>query len=304
MSELTADTGAWGFGSFQKYSGNPIIEPTGEGWEAYSIYNPAAWTDGEKVYLLYRAEGPTEFPGRAFTSRIGLAVSEDGVHFTREARPVFEPTEDYEIPGGCEDPRLVRIGGVFYMTYTAFDGTTPRLAMAVSRDLHNWEKRGPLFPERGWTKSGAILAEPVDGYYWMYFGDSNLWTARSKDLEHWELIEEPALAPREGHFDSRLVEAGPPPIATSQGIVLIYDSADDNLRYSVGQALFQPSALGGCVRRSSTPILEPETVYENEGQVPQVVFAEGLVQFKGKWLLYFGMADSRIGLATSESLRE
>src|SRR5437016_365994 len=119
----------------QKYIDNPILIPSGHSFDSRSNYNPAAWTDGEKIYLLYRAEGPADFPGRTFTSRIGLAVSTDGFHFERMPSAVLEPSELYEIPGGCEDPRIVQIEGVFYMTYTAFVGKVARMAMAVSQDL-------------------------------------------------------------------------------------------------------------------------------------------------------------------------
>ena len=93
----------WGFDSFRKCEGNPILVPQGDKWEAHAVFNPAAWTDGKRVYLLYRAYGPHDLPGKAFASSIGLAFSNDGVHFKRELFPVIKPTEPYEIPGGCED---------------------------------------------------------------------------------------------------------------------------------------------------------------------------------------------------------
>lgn len=123
---------AWGLGPFAKYEGNPILKPTSEGWESHSLYNPTAWTDGEEVFLLYRAEGPCDFPGRSFTSRVGLATSRDGIHFERWDQAVMGPTESYEAPGGCEDPRLVKIGETFYLTYTAYDGKVDsRLGLAL-----------------------------------------------------------------------------------------------------------------------------------------------------------------------------
>ncbi|HEY7416940.1 MAG TPA: hypothetical protein VH593_17270, partial [Ktedonobacteraceae bacterium] len=189
---------------FRKYPGNPILKPQGDHWESHAVFNAAAWTDGEQVYLLYRAEGPCNFD-RPFTSRIGLATSRNGLTFwQRHSLPVIEPTEAYEIPGGCEDPRLVHIQGSFYMTYTAYDGHHARIALATRTNLYDWKKAGLLFPERGWTKSAAILTEPINGRYWMYFGDTNIWAAYSTDLLSWTIIEEPVLFPREGCFDSRL----------------------------------------------------------------------------------------------------
>lgn len=306
-----------GFVRFRKHESNPILTPTGDGWESRAVFNPAAWTDGSKVYLLYRAEGPAHFPARAYCSRIGLAVSDDGVTFRSEPRAVLEPTESYELPGGCEDPRVVRIGEHFHMTYTAYDGKVARLAMALSRDLRSWEKIGPLLPDEhwhrffprnehrrlfptGWSKSGAIFAERIAGYYWMFFGDTHIWAARSTDLRRWDVVPDPVLSPRSGFFDSRLVEPGPPPMLLPDGIWLGYNSADDSLRYAFGQAVLSVDDPTNVLHRSRSPLLEPTLSDEIEGQVPCVVFATGLVHFRGQWLLYYGMADSRIGVAKGE----
>jgi predicted GH43/DUF377 family glycosyl hydrolase len=221
------------------------------------------------------------------------------------------------MPGGCEDPRLVYINGTFYLTYSAYDGKTARLAMAISKDLHSWDKVGPLFPEdqwetfsphqeyrhlfpRGWSKSGAILNQPINSYYWMYFGDTYIWAAYSKDPRKWDVVEEPVLSPRLGLFDSQLVEPGPPPLIIPEGIWLGYNGADSNLRYSFGQALFDLNDPRKLVRRSTQPLLVPSTEQEIEGQVQKVVFGEGLVRYKGRWFLYYGMADSRIGVAFAD----
>lgn len=307
----------WGLGPFAKHPGNPILAPTAAGWESHALYNPTAWTDGKEVSLLYRAEGPCSFAGRSFTSRIGLALSRDGIHFERQPAPVLEPTEWYETPGGCEDPRLVRIGDTFYLTYTGYDGKVARLCMAVSRDLRQWEKWGPMFPDeawdsyfptqeypetpRGWSKSGAIIDQLVARQYWMYFGDTHIWAACSADLRHWQIDARPVISPRRGYFDARLVEPGPAPVLLPEGLWLGYNSADEKLRYAFGQVLIDVTNLRRVLRRSETPLLEPTRPDEEVGQVPQVVFAEGLVQLGGRWFLYYGMADSRLGVAVADN---
>ena len=290
----------WQIGPFEKHAGNPIVAPQGTTWEAKDVFNPAAWTDGETIFMLYRAEDTTGIGRWNGTSRLGLARSTDGVTFTREPQPVFGPEEPFEQPGGVEDPRVVRIDSLFYLTYTGYDGETARLALATSPDLRTWTRHGVLFPERGWTKSGAILPEPVDGRYWMYFGDTNIWAAHSEDLLRWTVVEEPVLRPRAGRFDSRLVEPGPPPMRTDDGILLLYNAADDSLRYAAGQALFDAADPTRLVARLETPFLTPTTVLEETGQVPNVVFIEGLVPHADRWYLYFGMGDSGIGVATAD----
>jgi predicted GH43/DUF377 family glycosyl hydrolase len=315
-SEFAQYAFLWGLGPFRKHADNPILEPQGDDWESNAVLNPTAWTDGECVYLIYRAEGPKDSTDGHLVSRIGLATSTDGIHFKREQHPVMEPTMGYETDGGCEDPRVVRINDIFYMTYTAYDRKIARLAMATSRDLRTWEKTGLLFPEErlerafthkqhclfggGWSKAGAIIPEQINGYYWIYFGDTYIWLAYSKDLKNWEVREEPVLSPRPGYFDSQLVEPGPPPVLLPEGIWLGYNSADTGLRYAFGQALFSLDDPSKLLRRCTRPLLRPTTKEERGGQVPNVVFAGGLVEFRGKLFLYYGMADTRIGVAIAE----
>eukprot|EP01031_Cornospumella_fuschlensis_P025041 gene25041-30246_t len=112
-------------------------------WEAKDVYNPSAVVRDGKVFLLYRAEDTLKVVDG--TSRLGLAVSEDGIHFKRQTKPVFYPDNDfmkkYEYPGGTEDPRLVETeDGKYILTYTAYDGKTARLCVASSADLQTWKK--------------------------------------------------------------------------------------------------------------------------------------------------------------------
>lgn len=290
---------SWQLGPFTKYDGNPIITPQGSTWEAKDVFNPAAFTDGKTIYMLYRAEDSTGIGQWNGTSRIGLAESTDGYHFERHEKPIFGPEEEYELPGGTEDPRIVKIDDTFYLTYTAYDGKTARLALASSRDLYNWERHGILFPDLEWSKAGAIVPQEINGRYWMYFGDTNIWAAWSDNLTNWTRIEEPVMRPREGMFDSVLIEPGPTPLVTGEGILLLYNSADDNLVYRAGQALFDINDPTKLLKRSDDYFLAPDTELEIDGQIPNVVFIEGLAELDGKWFLYYGMGDSGIGVAVS-----
>ncbi len=285
--------------NLKRYANNPIIFPDGEGFDASATFNPAAVVKDGKVYLFYRAQ--EVWFG---TSVIGLAVSEDGFHFEKMDEPVIVPEHEWELLGGCEDPRIVKINDTYYMTYTAYDKKVARLALARSKDLIHWEKLGIVFPEWGWSKSGAIIPVKINGYYWMYFGDSSIWIARSKDMIHWETSREwVVLKPRKGYFDSKLVEPGPPPIVVGDKIVLIYNGADDNLVYSVGWAIFSLEDPTKLIARAEKPILTPQTHWERFGQVRNVVFAEGLVNFNGKWFLYYGAADTFVCVAIANDIQ-
>ena len=291
---------SWQLGPFEKYDGNPIMTPQGDSWEAKDLFNPAALTDGETITMLYRAEDSTGIGDWNGTSRIGLATSTNGIDFDRRADPVYVPRDDFELPGGTEDPRIVKIDSTYYLTYTAYDGETARLALASSMNMLTWERHGLLFPELGWTKAGAIVPQKINGQYWMYYGDTNIWAATSDDLINWTPIEEPVMEPREGMFDSRLIEPGPTPLITDEGILLLYNSADEDLVYRAGQVLFDINDPTQVIKRSDTHFMEPDSELEVDGQIPNVVFIEGLARLDNTWYLYYGMGDSGIGVATYE----
>jgi beta-1,2-mannosidase len=256
--------------------------------------------------MLYRAQD------RNGTSRLGYASSPDGLLFTQRSEPVLVPEADYERGGGVEDPRLVQIGGTYFLTYTGYNTKDAQLCLAESRDLLHWERRGVILPAHqgrwnvGWTKSGAILRERISGRYWMYYladaadGTHQMGVASSSDLLHWtEVLDRPVLAARRRLFDSRVVEPGPPPVMTEQGILLVYNGADDALAYSTGWVLFQKSDPTKVLVRCAEPIFRVEREWEKVGQVPNVVFVEGMVQQSDRWLFYYGGADKYVGVATA-----
>lgn len=320
---------------------NPILAP-GAGqftcpilkskvaWEAKDVFNPAAVVKDGKVWLLYRAEDTIgRFNG---TSRIGIATSEDGIHFTRQPEPVLYPDHDemfqYEWEGGIEDPRVVnRPDGGYMMTYTAYDGKTARLCIAFSEDLVHWKKGGTVLKDKflnTWSKSGAMVVErsgnamvakKINGKFWMYFGDTDLFIAWSEDLRNWHPIVADGklisvLKPRPGKFDSRLVESGPFAIWHADQIMLMYNGMNLNVggdstipegAYCSGKAYFDSQNPAKLLARDENFFLRPDKPYEIEGQVNQVCFIEGLVYFKNKWFLYYGTADSKIAVAVAEN---
>jgi predicted GH43/DUF377 family glycosyl hydrolase len=311
---------------FEKHPDNPILAPNPDlEWESANRYNPTALAEDGVVKLLYRAEGPDG------TSRIGYAESEDGVHFDSRPEPLIEPEHDYETPGGCEDPRLVSIDGTYYLTYTGYDGTNARLCLATSEDTATWEKHGPLFPELNgpaesapfaawdddspvfpaveefdspgeysWNKAGAILPEKIDGRYIMYLGVPDVWYAESTDLVNWSLgpVDDPVIPRETPPYGGTLVEPGPTPVLTADGDVLLVFAAYDGEEYSASQALLSGGDPTKLVEVLDEPFLEPDTAAERVGQVDDVIFPCGLTAYEGTVYLYFGMADSRIGVAT------
>ncbi len=295
------------FGSWRRISMEPVISPAGNTWESAGTFNPAVIVRSGKFAMLYRAQN------KSGTSRLGFAESTDGIHFTRRPEPVLSPEADYEKDGGVEDPRLVKFGDIYYLTYTGYNKKDAQLCLATSKDLIHWQRKGVILPAYkgnwnvGWTKSGAIVPEKINSKYWMYFlGTSTDKTDQtglvySSDLTHWtEATREPVLAKRPGKFDSRVVEPGPPPIITNDGIVLIYNGADDKLVYRTGIAVFDRHEPAKLISRSEEPVFFPEMDWEKNGQVPNVVFVEGIAEEGDRFLLYYGGADKYVGVAEAK----
>ena len=339
---------SWTLGEFIRPEGiNPIITPnvesrfdcpmrkTSVGWEESDTFNPAATIKDGKIYVLYRAEDNSAVGIGKRTSRIGLAESLDGISMKRRSAPVMFPAEDnakeYEWEGGCEDPRVAMTeDGLYVMMYTSWNRKIPRLSVATSRDLINWEKHGPAFlkayngrfKDLG-CKSGSIVTKlvngkqvitKVNGKYLMYWGEHMVAAATSDDLINWTpvLNEQNELLgliyPHEKYFDSALTECGPPAVITDDGILLLYNGKNrtDELRdkrynsgtYSAGQVLFDLKDPYKAIARLDTPFFRPTENFEKSGQyVDGTVFIEGLVHHQGKWFLYYGCADSKVGVA-------
>jgi predicted GH43/DUF377 family glycosyl hydrolase len=292
------------FGEWRRAAEAPVLSPQGATWESAGTFNPAVVRHGSKFVMLYRAQDA------AGTSRLGYAESADGIFFTRRAEPVLSPQADYEKDGGVEDPRLQRFGDTYYLTYTGYNKKDAQLCLATSQDLIHWERKGVILPaykgnwNRGWTKSGAIVPEKIGGKYWMYWlgttadKTDQMGISHSSDLLHWtEATETPVLPRRPGKFDSRVVEPGPPPIFTKDGIILIYNGADDKLIYRTGVAVFDRKDPRKLLSRTDEPIFTPEKEWEKVGQVPNVVFVEGMARQGNRWLFYYGGADKYVGVA-------
>jgi len=306
-------------------------------WQALHTFNPAAVVRDGKIVVLYRAEDDTgTMQIGEHTSRLGLAVSDDGIHFGQLPAPVFYPEPDEqkarEWPGGVEDPRIVESeGGTYVMTYTQWNRVTYSIGLATSRDLIHWSKHGPIFLGAAHGKydhlkykSGGIvsrlagerlLAARIKGKYWLYWGEGAIHLATSTDLIHWTPVEDAdgkpieVLTRRPGHFDSGFPEVGPPPVLTKDGIVVLYNGKNDPQHgdpdlganaYAAGEALFDVNDPSHLIARTESPVLKPERPFEKTGQyVAGTTFAEGMVRFHNRWFLYYGCADSDVGVVAT-----
>ncbi len=310
----------WDMGPFVKRK-EPILLPTPDSrfqcpirgkevrWEEQNVYNPAAVVRGVKVYLLYRSDDKSPDLTWGRTCRIGLAHSEDGVNFTRHPKPVLYPDNDawkkYEWEGGCEDLHIIEgEDGVYYMNYTTWNGKRDTMSVATSRDLYHWTKYGPAFrkaaPEKVYgSRSGVVIsrlkgnrliAAKIDGKYWMYF-TLPCALAWSDNLIDWTPAGK-SVYPQGGR------EAGAIALLREDGILLMTQGGSSLGTWTLRQALIDRNDLKTILHEHKQPFLYPEYEWEKKGFISDTTVANGMVFFKDKWLLYYGAADRKIGLAS------
>lgn len=289
--------------AFEAHASNPILVPQGNSWQSEGVIAPAAIVKADTLFLLYEGEEGAGFGVGRSTGRIGLAFSTDGVSFTRAPQPLLIPTLDVETPGGCRNPRVVFSGGTYYMTYSAYDGQTMRLALATSSDLRRWKKRGLILPDTGATSGGAIFSEKINGRFIMYYGKhGDIRVAYSNDLSHWFPQTEPVLQPRPGKFDGEALWPGPPPILVDSAIVFLYNARDASGRHACGLALFSKDDPVTVLARAESPLFPPPQQFEAGELRPLAV--SGLVWFLGQYELFYSGPRAAIALAKGRLLYE
>jgi len=293
-----------------RFPGNPIITPRqGVAFEAHGTFNPAAIDLKNTIHILYRCMSDDD------TSTVGLACSKDGfVIDTRENTPIYIPRADFETkkhPGnsGCEDPRIMEIGENLIMTYTAYDGGVPKVAITtikktdfLKRSWDKWSMPEIITPPEVDNKDACIIPERTpQGYVFLHRVSesicadilSSLDFKKEKVTRCIELIR-----PRRGMWDGRKVGIAGPALRTSKGWLLFYHGVSDTGTYRVGAALLDLKDPTHVLARTATPLLEPVEDYEMKGVVPKVVFPCGVVRRKDLIYLYYGGADQVVGVAT------
>lgn len=259
--------------------------------------------------MFYRAQGLD------WTSRIGYAISQDGVHWNRLSRPVLEPHDSTD-SRGVEDPRITCLEGVFYMAYTAYGrnhfekdgsiaegtGITPMLAR--SANLITWEIVGPLVVGE-FNKDHLLFSRKIGGRYTaLHRRDPDVWIAYSDDLKIWRETDMAKIyGPRlENDWDCFKVGSNGVPIETERGWLCLYHGVDKaavgEFTYRTGVILLDLEDPTQVVRRPKRPIFWPEELWELRGDVPNVVFTCANPVVNGIVHVFYGGADHVIGLAT------
>lgn len=311
--------------------------------EVEGVLNPAAgWADGE-LYLLPRLVASGN------VSRVGLArvrIEAGRPVGVERLGVVLEPDRTWERgPGnaGVEDPRTTWVPslGLHVMTYVAYGAAGPRTALAVSSDLREWRRLGPvvyrweeetevdlnlhhnkdtlLFPEPVTAPDGessfAVLHRPM-GLPSIPGRDDreSIWISFVPVAEVERELR--ALTVWRGHrfvtgpqydWEALKIGGGPPPLRVPEGWLLLHHGVTGRLDASTDQQQHVHYAAGGMildaaepwrvVQRSAEPLLQPDTEEERSGIVPNVVFPTAIVEVEGRHFVFYGMADSSIGVA-------
>jgi len=309
-----------------RHTENPILEPkNGSHWEAFSAFNAAAINLDDRIHLLYRAQGHDGI------SVLGHATTDDGVHIAgRSPEPVFVPSNPFDVRkkgvpkltfpyvsgggwGGCEDPRITKVGNRIYMTYVAFNGSCPpgvALTSIPVRDFGkrwNWSVPRLISRPNQIQKNWVIFPEKIGGKFAVMHNISP-----SIRIEYLDSLDDPSLVidstpPRPkpedaDRWDNIVRGVGAPPIRTDAGWLVLYHAMDsrDPDRYKVGAMLLDLTHPETVIARSPDPILEPEAAYENHGHKQGVVYVCGTVIKDRTLFVYYGASDRSLAVATAD----
>ena len=291
----------------------PVLEPRKNvAWEKSAVLNAAATHADGKFHLFYR--GVAHNPGARNRSCIGHAWSADGVHFERAEEPILRNNTRPENTVGVEDPRIVRIGDTYHLCYVMWNEKQTNVGRATSPDLSKWTDHGVMFGHEffGNNKNATLFPEKIDGRYalihrpmgFSWGGESgplDMWLSLSKDLKNWSGHRR-LLRARRGEVDWEYskIGLGAPPFKTKAGWLMIYHAVDRKMVYRLGLVLLDLEEPTKVLKRTDEPILQPEADWEVKGDVKNVVFTCGAVLLGTELWVYYGGADTVIGLAKGD----
>ena len=321
----------------KRYSGNPILSPQpGHPWEDLAVFNPAAWHDEERreVLLLYRAAES----GPEYKCYFGLAKSRDGLHFARVSdKPVLDPSVEGFDGATIQDPRMIKIGDWFYITYAArhypfgqfwkpevrrryerpdCPADFPRYlrinatltGLLLTQDFKTWIRAGwltdPLLDDR----DVILFPEKVAGKYVMIHRPLE-WIGPQYGVEHasaWISFADDLMGFRQSKllltnkypWETAKLGVNTPPIRTEHGWLTIYHAVGPDKHYRLGAVLLDLADPSVVLHRTPDWLMEPQEDYEIEGYYRGVCFPCGAVVIDGVLYVYYGGGDKCCAVAT------
>ncbi len=288
-----------------RYTENPIIgrNPI-EG--IARIFNSSVVTYGGRFVGIFRAESINGVPF------LYLGYSDDAIHWEFEKDRINFVDEEGKpfMPSYMYDPRLLKIEDTFYMIWCQ-DGYGATLGIAKTTDFKKFVRiENPFLP---FNRNGVLFPRKINGKYMLLsrpsdsghtpFGD--IFLSESYDMEYWGHHRHVMGISYNNWWEGTKIGAGAVPIETSEGWLLIYHGVANTCNgfvYSIGGAILDINEPSKVLHRCSTYLLTPEEWYEERGFVPNVAFPCATLQDAetGKMAIYYGCADSYVGLAFTQ----
>lgn len=306
----------------KKYEKNPILKPEpAHSWEAEAAFNGCPVKKDKNIYLLYRAVSLPHFHAKVEKelriSDVGIASSRDGIHF-RNRRRFIVPEYSWE-KFGCEDPRVTKLDGKYYIFYTAlsnypFTAEGIKIGLAISKDLKKIDEKHLVTPFN--AKAMALFPEKINGRFCailtantdkppakiaiaFFDKEEEIWSKHYWNNWYSELDMHIVPLLRKS---SDQVEAGAPPIKTKHGWLLIYSYIRNYFSaqpiFGIEAALLNLKDPRVVIARTSDPLILSEEFYEMYGTVPKVVFPTGAFLKDETLSIYYGASDTTCCLAT------
>ncbi|HEY5423854.1 MAG TPA: hypothetical protein VIK05_10305 [Ilumatobacteraceae bacterium] len=287
---------------FERLTDEPILGPTSLPG-CNTIFNPGACIVDDETVLALRVED------RRGMSAIHIARSQDGIHdwvLDEDPLLVGDPSEA-SCEWGFEDARLTYLDeiGEYVIACTAYGRGGPCVYLATTKDFRNVEGIGIVIPPE--DKNAVLFPRRIGGEWRMLHrpvvhqsGAADVWISSSNDLRSWGNAHHVMGCRPGGWWDSRRIGAGPPPLETEAGWLLIYHGVRETTSgslYRAGLALLDLEEPHRVIARADRWVLAPETGWERRGDVPNVVFPTGATVVDGYVRLYYGAADTCVGIA-------
>jgi predicted GH43/DUF377 family glycosyl hydrolase len=300
---------------FTRYEGNPILTPAMWPYKVNSVFNAGAVMHNSKALLLVRVEDMRGF------SHFCKAISDDGItNWKIDSSPTMNtdvdrfPEEFY----GIEDPRVVKLeeenvyGADYAIVYTSFSKSGPLVSLAMTSDFNRFQKIGVVMPPD--DKDASLFPRKIQGRWALLHRPTpsnpvigaHIWISYSPDLIHWGNSSVLLPARQGSWWDANKIGLGPPPIETPEGWLIIYhgvrQTAAGNI-YRLGLAMLDLEDPRKIIKRCDEWVFGPHEMYERIGDVPDVTFPCGVIVKDDTLIMYYGAADTTIGVATASMSR-
>ena len=263
----------------------------------FYVFSPCVWDEHGRYHALLRVVNPSDNPTEKMSS-IFYAAGRSAIEFAMDAQPTIKPGPGQDDRDGCEDPTLSSRHGVYHVYYTGWNQAklAGNLLLATGRDIHNLQKRGPVFPDisRFRNPKEATIARAADGSWRLFFefaedNKSKIGVASAQHLEGPWTFGAPPFDARPQMWDCWHLSTGPVSTVDPQRPVMFYNGSDRDARWRIGWIEFD-SCFKEIRARGDDPIITPPAKPEH-ADYTDIAFANSALD-EGHFVgLYYSIAD-------------